>query len=372
MRAQPFEFGFHLGAFIKQSVDPDPMAAVNAERVKQMKEMAAQVQAASGMPNPAGDGVHRYSGRVMPGGEVQNAQYSHTPATGPQMHPTHEAVGRLVGDPAGVQARYDSADSAMQRLGFGGEDPFVESSNSDSPAAATPAGDDDSLILPSQAPSQPRPMVPNITRPAQRPSFTPNTSASPASAPAPAPTPAPAPATPQLSQRDINRQAFEARRAERAQAQGNSRAARAANGGRPVPGSGRLPSQSSATAAPAAAPSAPASAAAPAPAPTPAPTTPSSSGSSMPGPAAWAEQLGASLPTPSSSYAYGPGGGGAPSAGGGGTPSAGGGVGGTPRANGTMRPQFGSRTVTPAPRPSMGRRYGVSPVQQTADYRAAR
>lgn len=63
---------------------PNPMAAVNAERVRQMKAMRAQVQAASGTPNPVGNGVHQYSGRVMPGGQVQNAQYSHTPAPAPQ------------------------------------------------------------------------------------------------------------------------------------------------------------------------------------------------------------------------------------------------------------------------------------------------
>lgn len=64
----PFEFGKQVGG--------DPMAAVNAKRVADMKAMASKVRGASGTPNPTGDGTHRWSGRVMPGGDVQGAQYT--------------------------------------------------------------------------------------------------------------------------------------------------------------------------------------------------------------------------------------------------------------------------------------------------------
>lgn len=69
----PFNFG--------QQAAADPMAAINSKRVADMKAMAAKVRGASGTPTPTGDGTHRWSGRVMPGGEVQGAQY--TPPTGP-------------------------------------------------------------------------------------------------------------------------------------------------------------------------------------------------------------------------------------------------------------------------------------------------
>lgn len=95
-----FQFGQLVGE--KIAVGPadapgagvDPMAAIRAQRVAQMKADAAKVRAASGTPAATGNGTHQWSGRVMPGGAVQGAQYS-GPAAKPavpqndmlQMHP---------------------------------------------------------------------------------------------------------------------------------------------------------------------------------------------------------------------------------------------------------------------------------------------
>jgi hypothetical protein len=65
-----FKFGHLL-----QKRAADPMAAINAKRVADMQAMAAKVRAASGTPNAQNNGTHQWSGRVMPGGAVQGAQY---------------------------------------------------------------------------------------------------------------------------------------------------------------------------------------------------------------------------------------------------------------------------------------------------------
>lgn len=59
----------------------NPMAAINAQRVAQMKAEAAKVRAASGVPSTKGTtGTGgNWSGRVMPNGSVQGAQYTPTP-----------------------------------------------------------------------------------------------------------------------------------------------------------------------------------------------------------------------------------------------------------------------------------------------------
>jgi hypothetical protein len=74
-------FNFAQKLWRKTAAGPtnDPMAAINAKRVADMKAMAAQVRTASGTPNPTGNGAngqHSWSGRVMPGGAVQGAKYT--------------------------------------------------------------------------------------------------------------------------------------------------------------------------------------------------------------------------------------------------------------------------------------------------------
>lgn len=94
-----FQFGQLVGE--KIAVGPaaapgagvDPMAAIRAQRVAQMKADAAKVRAASGTPAATGNGTHQWSGRVMPGGAVQGAQYSGpaAPAAKPAM-PQHDIL----------------------------------------------------------------------------------------------------------------------------------------------------------------------------------------------------------------------------------------------------------------------------------------
>lgn len=86
----PFEFGKQVGN--------DPMAAVNAKRVADMKSMAAKVRGASGTPNPTGDGTHRWSGRVLPGGNVQGAQY--TPPSTPLVKQPQQSASLQKAPPA--------------------------------------------------------------------------------------------------------------------------------------------------------------------------------------------------------------------------------------------------------------------------------
>lgn len=60
---------------------PDPQAALNAQRVAQVKAEAAKVRAASGTPSIMGNGAGgSWSGRVMPNGDVQGAKF--TPPAG--------------------------------------------------------------------------------------------------------------------------------------------------------------------------------------------------------------------------------------------------------------------------------------------------
>lgn len=70
---------FNFARAVWRKMANDPMAAINAKRVADMKAMAAKVRGASGTPNPMGNGMngtHSWSGRVMPGGDVQGAQYT--------------------------------------------------------------------------------------------------------------------------------------------------------------------------------------------------------------------------------------------------------------------------------------------------------
>lgn len=98
-----FQFGQFVGE--KTAAGPivpstDPEAVLRARRVAEAKAMAAQVRGASGAPNAQGNGAHQWSGRVMPGGGVQGAQYSGPAAPAAkappmnnmnQMHPAAKA-----------------------------------------------------------------------------------------------------------------------------------------------------------------------------------------------------------------------------------------------------------------------------------------
>lgn len=106
-------FNFAQKLWRKTAAGPtnDPMAAINAKRVADMKAMASKVRTASGTPGMAGNGAngtHSWSGRVMPGGAVQGAKYTPpaAPATPPATPPTsrpqisqfqqNRAAGKLV------------------------------------------------------------------------------------------------------------------------------------------------------------------------------------------------------------------------------------------------------------------------------------
>lgn len=90
-----FNFGYLL-----QKRAADPMAAVNAKRVADMKAMAGKVRAASGTPNAQGNGTHQWSGRVMPGGAVQGAQYKGpTPAAAAPAAAEELSLGSADGTP---------------------------------------------------------------------------------------------------------------------------------------------------------------------------------------------------------------------------------------------------------------------------------
>lgn len=61
---------FKFGSWMQKVAD-DPMAAINAKRVADMKAMASKVQSATGKNGPG-----TYSGRVLPNGSVANPQYT--------------------------------------------------------------------------------------------------------------------------------------------------------------------------------------------------------------------------------------------------------------------------------------------------------
>lgn len=73
---------FNFGQLVKQAAEPmDAVKQLQAQRVAQMKAMAAKVRQASGNPaGQAGNGTNKWTG-VVRGGNVQDAQHSFTPGS---------------------------------------------------------------------------------------------------------------------------------------------------------------------------------------------------------------------------------------------------------------------------------------------------
>ena len=94
---------FSFGAGLQKTADEYLAAkkSLEAQRVAQMKAMSEKVRQASGAPKLMGNGTHSWSGRVMPGGEVQGAKYTPPSSTPIQKaRPTQSAQATAPTPPA--------------------------------------------------------------------------------------------------------------------------------------------------------------------------------------------------------------------------------------------------------------------------------